>query len=153
MAQFLGVSFMNKRLLTLISFLGFASCAVALQVGQCWSYAAMPGEEASCVVIRKIETLPKIGEVIHISIFGVKIKSPAPPDGFTDQVGHLPIAGANLRSSLKERVQKKVPDADWEGGYRMWRSAYDSGKAGVFTKSISECVGYLEEALNHGNKG
>jgi hypothetical protein len=148
---------MKNPFITLLSILGFASSAVAgdiaLKQGQCWSYAARPGEEASFLVIRKIETLPKIGEVIHISIFGVKIKSPTAPTGFTDQVGHIPIAAANLRSSLKEKVQKTIPDVDWEEGYRMWREAYDSGKGGVFTKPVSECVGFLEEALNHGNKG
>ena len=112
-----------------------------------------PGEEASFFVIRKIETLPKIGEVIHISIFGLKIKSPSAQKGFIDQAGHIPIAGANLRASLKGRVQRSIPDADWKEGYRTWREAYDSGKGGVFTKSVSECVGFMEEALNHGKRG
>jgi hypothetical protein len=148
---------MKNPLITLLSILGFASSAIAgniaLKEGECWSYATRPGEEASFLVMRKIETLPKIGEVIHISIFGLKIKSPSAPNGFTDQAGHVPIAGANLRSSLKERVQRSIPDADWKEGYRMWREAYDAGKGGVFTKSVSECVGFMEEALNHGKKG
>jgi hypothetical protein len=148
---------MRNPLIALLAFFGFASSAIAgeiaLKQGECWSYAARPGEETSFLVIRKIETLPKLGEVIHISIFGVRIKSPSAPKGFTDQVGHLPIAAASLRSSLKERIQRTIPDADWEEGYQMWREAYDSGKGGVFTKSVSECVGFMEEALNHGKKG
>jgi hypothetical protein len=148
---------MKNPLVTFLSILGFASSAIAgdivLKEGECWSYATRPGEEASFLVIRKIETLPKIGEVIHISIFGLKIKSPSAPNGFTDQAGHVPIAGVNLRSSLKERVQRSIPDTDWKEGYHMWREAYDSGKGGVFTKSVSECVGFMEEALNRGKKG
>jgi hypothetical protein len=148
---------MKNPFITLLSIFGLASSAiaadVALKEGECWSYMTRPGEEASFLVIRKIETLPKIGEVIHISIFGLKIKNPKAPKGFAEQAGHVPIAGANLRSSLKKRVQRSIPDVDWKGGYRMWREAYDSGKGGVFTKPVSECVGFMEEALNHGKKG
>ena len=124
-----------------------------LKAGECWAYSTRPGEESSVLVIRKIETLPKLGEVIHISVFDLKIKSPSAPKGFTDQAGHLPIAGANVRSSLKAKAQKRIPDIDWMEGYRMWREAYDAGKGGVFTKSVSECIGFMEEALNRGKKG
>lgn len=146
---------MKTSLIKLLAVLGFVSSAVAadLKEGESWSYATRPGEEDSFLVIRKIETLPKLGEVIHISVFDLKIKSPSAPKGFTDQAGHLPIAGANLRASLKERIQKKIPDVDWREGYRLWREAYDAGRGGVFTKPVSECVGFMEEALNRGKKG
>ena len=124
-----------------------------MKEGECWSYTARPGEDASYLVIRKIETLPKIGEVIHVSVFDLKIKSPSAQKGFTDRAAHLPIAGANVRASLKARIQKKVPDVDWKDGYRMWREAYDAGKGGVFTKPVRECVGFLEEALGRAEKG
>lgn len=148
---------MKSSLIKLLAVLGFASSAVAADValkeGECWSYSSRPGEESSFLVIRKIETLPKLGEVIHVSVFDLKIKSPSAPKGFTDQAGHLPIAGANVRASLKAKIQKKIPDVDWTEGYRMWREAYDAGRGGVFTKPVSECVGFMEEALNRGKKG
>lgn len=147
---------MKNPLITLLSIFGFASSAIAgdlaLKEGECWSYATRDGESSSFVVIRKIETLQKIGEVIHISVFGLKIKNPSAPNGFSDQAGHVPIAGANLRASLKEKVQRHIPDVDWKEGYRMWREAYDSGKGGVFTKPVSDCVGFMEEAINSGKK-
>jgi hypothetical protein len=147
---------MKNPITTLLLSLGLASSGVAaevaLQEGECWSYSTRPGEESSFLVIRKIETLPKLGEVVHVSVFDLKIKSPSAPNGFTDQAGHLPIAGANVRASLKTKVQKKIPNVDWKEGYRMWREAYDAGKGGVFTKPVSECVGFLEEAINRGKK-
>jgi hypothetical protein len=143
---------MKKLLIKLFAVLGFVSSATAADVvvkeGECWTYAARTGEEASFLVIRKIEILPKIGEVIHISVFGLKIKNPSAPGGYTDQAGHLPISGASLRGSLKTRVEKKIPDVDWKEGYQMWLDA----KGGVFTKPVSECVGFLEEAINRGKK-
>ena len=148
---------MKTPIVTLLTLLGFASSGVAadpaLKEGDCWSYAARPGEESSFLVIRKVETLPKLGEVIHISVFDLKIKSPSAPKGFTDQAGHLPIAGANVRASLKAKVQKRIPNIDWKEGYRMWREAYDTGRGGVFTKPVSECVSFMEEALTRGKKG
>jgi hypothetical protein len=144
---------MKTTLIKLLALIGFASSAVAAEValkeGQCWTYAARPGEEDSFLVIRKIETLPKLGEVIHISVFGLKIKSPSALKGYTDQAGHLPISGASLRGSLKEKIQKKIPDVNWQEGYQMWLEA----KGGVFTKPVSDCVSFMEEAINRGKKG
>lgn len=149
---------MKNPLKTLLSLIGFGSSAIegdiGLKEGECWLYSTRPGEEASFLVIRKIETLPKAGEVVVIEVFGLKIKTPSSPAGFADQViSMIPIAGANLRSSLKERVRKKIPNGDWQAAYRIWREAYDSGKGGIFTESVSECVGRIEEGLNHEGKG
>ena len=144
---------------TLLSLIGFGSSAIerdiGLKEGECWLYSTRPGEEASFLVIRKIETLPKAGEIVVISVFGMKIKTPSTPTGFTDQVRsvQIPIAGASLRSSMKERVRKKVTNEDWREGYRRWREAYDSGECRIFTESVSECVGLFEEGLNHEGKG
>ena len=144
---------MKKPIITLLALLGFASSAmaadIAIKEGECWSYAARPGEEESFLVIRKIETLPKLGEVVHISVFGLKIKSPSAPKGYTDQTGHLPISGANLRASLTKKIQRNIPDVDWKEGYRLWSDA----KGGVFSKPVSECVGFIEEAINRGKTG
>jgi hypothetical protein len=143
---------MKKLLLALLSLFGFTPSIIAadmiLKEGECWSYSTRPGEEDSFLVIRKIETLPKIGEVIHISVFGLKIRNPSAQGGYSDRIGHLPIAGANLRMSVKQKLQPKIPEEDWMEGYHMWREA----NGGVFTKPVSECVGFVEEALIHGKK-
>jgi hypothetical protein len=144
---------MKTLLVKILVILGFASSAVAadisLKEGDCWSYATRPGEEDSFLVIRKIESLPKIGEVVHISVFGLRIKNITAPTGYTDQAGHLPISGASLRGSLKEKIQKIIPVADWKEGYNMWLEA----KGGVFSKPVSECVTFIDEAINHGKRG
>ena len=150
------VSPMKNPLNTLLSLIGFGSPIIAkdivLKEGDCWRYSTRPGEEASFLVIRKIETLPKLGEVVFISVCGIKMKGPSVPTGLID-VQIFPIAGANLRSSLKKRVHKRIPPDDWQEAYRFWREAYDSGQGGIGTKSVSECVGELEKALNDGRKG
>ena len=45
------------------------------------------------------------------------------------------------------RDQPPLPDSDWQEGYKIWRDAVDSGKGGVFDKPVSECVGFVEEAM------
>ena len=145
---------MKNLFIKLFALLGLATSTFAAEViikeGDCWSYEARPGEENSYLVIRKIETLPKVGEVIHISIFGVKIKSPTAPNGYTDEVGHLPIAGADLRTSLKQKVDKKIPKADWKEGYKIWREAFDAQKAGVFAQPVNKCIDFVEAATTRG---
>jgi len=149
---------MKNPLNTLLSLIGFGSSAVAtdiaLKEGECWLYATPPGEEDSFLVIRKIETLPKLGEVVFITVIGVKMKGPPVPAGVTVQNRmEIPIAGANLRSSLKKRVRKRILNDGWQEAYRFWREAYDSGKGGIYTKSVSECVLDYQEALDEGTKG
>jgi hypothetical protein len=143
---------------TLLSLIGFGSPAVAgditLKEGACWLYSTPPGEEASFLVIRKIETLPKAGEVVFISVLGMKMNGSSVPAGFTDLSEiHIPIAGASLRSSLKKRVRKRIFNEGWQEGYRFWREAYDSGKSGIFAMSVSECVSAPAEALDDRRKG
>jgi hypothetical protein len=68
---------MKNPLLTLLSRLGFTSSSgandIAPREGECWSYVTRSVEESAFVVIRKIEVFPAIGEVIHVSVYGVKI--------------------------------------------------------------------------------
>ena len=77
---------------------------MALHEGDSWFYRARDGEQGSFLVIRKIEQIPGAGEVAHISVFRVHVKSPAAPGGFTDQIGHLPIS-----TSRRNRPRKRRP--------------------------------------------
>src|SRR5258705_7880476 len=131
---------MKNPLNTLLSLIGFGppliAKDIALKEGECWRYSTRPGEEASFLVIRKIETLPKLGEVVFISVFGIKMKGSSIPTGLSQiDILDIPIAGANLRSSLKKRVHKRIPNEDsWQEAYRYWREAYDSGKGCIDTQ-------------------
>jgi len=52
----------------LLSLIGFGSSAIerdiGLKEGECWLYSTRPGEKASFLVIRKIETLPKLARLL-----------------------------------------------------------------------------------------
>ncbi|WP_228433278.1 hypothetical protein [Chryseobacterium arthrosphaerae] len=61
-------------------------------VGQEWNYKTRPTEKSSILKILKIEEYPETGKVIHISISGLKIKNPASPTGYAENLSHIPIS-------------------------------------------------------------
>ncbi|MBL9200538.1 MAG: hypothetical protein JNL39_08525 [Opitutaceae bacterium] len=123
------------------------------KVGESWTYNTRPGEESSFLVVRKIETIPGLGEVAHISLFKLRLAGPGLlPGQHVETVGHLPIALASLRASLREKVSRYYPGIDWDGGYQTWMAASKkAGGMGIYTEPVSSCVAILEKALLRGS--
>ena len=143
---------MKRFLLSIISTLGLSASASGgdnvPREGECWSYRSRPGEDRSYIAIRKIEIAPGLGEIIHISVFGLRIPSHSSSSGFAEEAAHIPIAAENFRASILKRLDIAAPkEPDWKEGYQMWRKDFDSGNAGVFTIPIAECVSVVEEAI------
>ena len=122
--------------------------AMQFAPGQVWTYNTRPGEEASRVVICSVETDPKLGEIVHIHVNGLRFKNKHAPGGSSDQIGHMPYSGEALRKSLTnlESSDNKLPA--FEDGYQEWRGAFDKGKAGVWTVPVSEAISGMESVLN-----
>lgn len=121
--------------------------------GECWSYATRSGEEQSFLVIRKIETLPEVGEVIHVSVFNLKIKTPRAPEAVITHVSHVPYAGPVLRGSLTRRIDRAVPPTEWEESYRVWRQAFEEDRGGVHMVSVRQSVDDLEAIMGRVQRG
>ncbi len=132
----------------ILAVLRVASGALAsesiLKEGQCWTYDTRSGEEASFLVIRKIETVPKLGEIVHISVFELKIKNPHALQGYSKEIGHVPISVASLRASIKSQTRADIPPLDWQEGYGIWLE----DRGGAFTIPVKECIDAMEEAVN-----
>lgn len=47
----------------------------AAVLGQVWTYRTRPGEEQSRVQVFVVEDVPSVGEVVHVSVDGVRIPS------------------------------------------------------------------------------
>jgi hypothetical protein len=120
-------------------------------VGQQWRYTTRPQEPNSTLTILKIETHPKLDTIVHIAVSDVVIPSPG-SDTPRESIGHMPIDASILESSVTQLAQQSVPLPDFAEGYQVWREAFDQGKAGVFSRPVSECVGFMEETLNQGTK-
>ena len=104
--------------------------------GQVWTFHLDPSEPAATLTVLKVETLEKLGIVVHISVSAVRV-----PGGVTS-VGHLPMARAALDKSVVKlvRIDSAPPDL---GGYEEWKRA----KGGVFTTSVSDAMSFVRQAI------
>jgi hypothetical protein len=116
------------------------------KVGQVWNYKTRPGEEKSTFIVVKVESHPKLGNIIHIALRGLKLRKPN--GDYIEVAGHLPFAEEAITKSAVKLVKEKADLPDYEEGYGMWREAFDAGKAGIYTISVAEAVGVMEETLN-----
>ena len=116
------------------------------QPGQVWRYQARPGEDSSTLTVLKVETHPKTGIIVHIAVGGVRVRIPS--GGYTTELRHLPISEDALRRSVTTKVRGGAPTDRGSEGYREWRRAFDTGRGGVFTTTVAECVGFVEHAAN-----
>lgn len=138
-----------RLLFTIACFLMLNSVANAAQFepGQVWKYKTRPEERRSTLTVVRVD---KIGDnrVIHISLVGLKMKNPRTDEGVSETVSDLPITREALQQSVTELVGVSDTLPDYEEGYRIWRKAYAEGKAGYFTDPVSDCLDYMEQALN-----
>ena len=116
------------------------------KAGQVWGYKTRPGEEKSTFIVVKVESHPKLGNIVHIALRGLKLRKPN--GDFIEAAGHLPFAEEAINKSAVRMVKEKADLPDYEEGYGMWREAFDAGKAGIYTISVAEAVGVMEETLN-----
>jgi len=118
------------------------------KVGQVWKYKTRPYEENSVFTIAKVENEPKNGNIVHITVTNLRIRNPHAPSGYTDLIGHMPLAENSVAESVTE-LSNKTPDLSaYEEGYQDWREAFDSGRGGIWTLPVSECVAAMEEVIN-----
>lgn len=118
------------------------------KVGQKWSYKTRSNEKDSYFIVVKVENHQKSGNIIHIAVRDLKMKIPRSPDGISDKVNHMPFAEEAMNKSAVKILKEKVDLPDYEEGYNMWREAFDAGRAGIYTITLSEAIEVMEASLN-----
>jgi hypothetical protein len=115
-----------------------------LEVGQRWSFQTRGGDSNATVLILKVEQIADSKRVAHIRIDGLSIEG-VTPEKKTSTIQHLPFDYDALRKDLISVMAsgEAIPQFD---GYYQWKKAYDAGKAGVFTTTVEEAVGFVEKA-------
>jgi hypothetical protein len=138
-----------KKLITFFNSLFMTPTASfsSFSVGQVWEYKTRDQDVGSTLTVVQLDTLNGY-EIIHISIEGLRIKSPHIPSGYSENVSHLPIAPEALKSSVTQLKSQTHELPEYKEGYQMWRDAFDSSEAGFFTITVAECVNYMEQAVN-----
>lgn len=119
------------------------------QVGQIWNYQTRAGEEDSLLTVVKVEVHPLIGNIIHVSLQGLRMKSPYAANGLCDVISHLPLSEDSITKSVTNLIGTQENLPDYEDGYAEWRQAFDTGEAGVWSIAVAECVDALEQVINN----
>lgn len=127
-------------LLALLGGAGVAQAESRYRPGQKWAYQTRRGEEGSTLTILKVEQDPKLGEIVHIAIDGVKIKTPT---GVQTKLPHSPISAKALDGSVTRLVAEKVAIPDFSAGYDEWKAAH----GGVFTISVANVIDAIEQVM------
>lgn len=127
-----------------------ATSSAKVTVGQVWRYKTRDSETESRVTIGKIETIEKLGTIVHVKITGLKMQSPSAPDGISKSISHSPMVEQQLVESLVAVTNESADLSGFDEGYKLWLEAYQTGKGGVFTIEVKEIVNTIEFAMNKG---
>ena len=109
--------------------------------GQVWQYKTRPNEKGSTLTILKVESLPKLGLIVHIRVDKIRFRnctSGPEPDKFE----HMPFTREAIDQSVTKLVrQDEVPA--FQSGYDAWRKAC----GGVYTISVAEAIAVGEHTF------
>lgn len=119
---------------------------IEIKSGQVWKYKNRTGESKSRLVILKVEDYGKRGEIVHIAVYGLKIKGVK--GRVTKEISHLPFDKENLLESLVELESTTDNLPEFKEGYLQWKEAFENEKAGVFTTQVKDAVDFVDKSLN-----
>jgi hypothetical protein len=111
--------------------------------GQLWSYRTREGEESSTVTVLRVETLAKIGVIVHVRIEGIHLKNCSGGASPTS-IGHAPMSREALDRSVTKLLEERRALPHYQEGYNEWRQAC----GGVYTISVADVIKADEEAFN-----
>jgi hypothetical protein len=127
--------------------LGFAAVAFA-------AYPAMADEPAvgqtlACApegviaVVGRVDTEGKDGvSIASVSLFDQRAGAKV------GVLGHIPIDAKVLAASCPGKQTQHALDPNFGDGYATWRQAFESGKGGYFTISISEILDFVQKTMS-----
>ena len=121
------------------------------KVGQVWKFKSRSIEPNAKLTIIKVESQGKLGNIIHIHVDSVKIKTSSKPVKYTHVVSHMPFSEAVIDSSVTKMIGEVTELPDFQEGYDEWHESFKKGKAGVFSIPVGKSVEYMETTTLEGN--
>jgi hypothetical protein len=113
--------------------------------GQVWTYKTRNGESSSTLTILRIESLPRVGVIVHVRVDDVHFKNctggPSPTT-----IQHSPFAKAAIDKSVTGLLRTTQDVPDFESGYRDWIAHC----GGVYTIGVAEMVDVNDRTFNAG---
>ncbi|MFZ0581839.1 MAG: hypothetical protein WAN72_12965 [Candidatus Acidiferrales bacterium] len=111
--------------------------------GQVWNYKTRPNEQKSTLTILKIESLPKLGVIVHIRVDDIRLHNctggPEP-----NNFAHMPFTRDAIERSVVKVAKEDGPVPDFNEGYDEWRRAC----GGVYTITVAEAIEVSEKGFN-----
>ena len=117
------------------------------QPGQVWRYKTRPGEERSTLTVLRVEAVGA-KRIVHIRVDNIRLKNCFGGEE-PNKIEHMPFSREALDQSVIAKV-RTVPVPDFESGYAEWRTAWDGGKAGFYTVTVSEAVEVAQKTFSKG---
>jgi hypothetical protein len=121
------------------------------KVGQVWKFKSRSLEPNAKLTIVKIESQGKLGNIVHIHVDSVKIKTSIKPIRYTYVVSHMPFSEAAIDSSVTKMMGEVTGLPDFQEGYDEWHESFKEGKAGIFSIPVGKSVEYMEKTTLEGN--
>ena len=122
------------------------------KVGQVWAYNSRPSEPNAKLTIVKIEGQDSIGNIIHVYVDNVKVKTSSNPEKYSETISHMPFSEAAIDSSVVKQIEVVTKLPDYREGYDEWHQSFDAGHAGVFSITVGKAVEYMETTMLQGHE-
>ena len=140
-------------LIALIAYFLFAKKRVGTiqskyKAGQMWNYKTRPQDPTSMFTVFKVDTGNDNKPIVHISVAEVHFKSAKVTNGSATCVDHMPFSEVALDQSIIGIAAEIAALPPSEEGYLQWKTAYDKGKAGVFSIPVAEALDCIEKGIN-----
>ena len=117
--------------------------------GQVWKYKTRPNETDSRLTVVRVDPDDhEFGNIIHIYISAVDIPNSDAPDGKTVFIQHMPYEEEALSKSVIELDTETKELPDYLDGYKLWKSAFEKGEAGVFSVDVSQAVDFVQQSIS-----
>lgn len=113
--------------------------------GQVWAYRSNPGEEGATITILRVQTLGKVGTLVHVRLGGVHFNN-CQGQTLADNLPHAPFARAALEESVTKQIGRVAVLPDFEEGYRDWLQHC----GGVYTLPVARMVALVEAQYRAG---
>lgn len=112
--------------------------------GQVWTYNHRSHERRSRLVVLRVDSIAKHGNIVHIRIEGLKIRNRLAPEPI-DHIAHIPFSEPALQRSATKLVREESQLPDYSAGYAQWREGARGEGVGVFTIDVAAAVEAIEQ--------
>ncbi len=118
-----------------------------IHVGGVYAYATRPHEPDSTFTVVHIDT-HKGANIVHVCVERLAISNPHEEASPIHTLSHCPLSEEAITASVPRLLRDVAALPDFEEGYESWREGFEQGQAGVFSRPLADCVGFMEDAIN-----